>query len=53
MLALVLVAIMPGASQSSDGPVIIDLMIDAQNFSSEDQALNSERTLEDITDLIM
>ena len=53
MLALVLVAIMPGASQSSDGPVIIDLMIDAQNFSSEDQAFNSERAIEAITDLII
>jgi len=49
----VLVAIMPGASQSSDGPVIIDLMIDAQNFSSEDQAFNSERAIEAISDLII
>ncbi len=53
LLALILVTMMPGASQSSDGPAIINLMIDAQNLTSENQPFEAEKSLEDITNLIM
>ena len=52
-LAMILVAMMPGASQPSDEPAIINLMIDAQNFSSENPAFNAEISLESISNLIL
>ncbi len=50
LLALLLVTIMPGASQLSDKPTIINLMIDAQMPSSptEEQASIAEKDLENI-----
>lgn len=41
------------APQSSEKSAIINLMIDAQAFSSQDPAFNSERSLEAITNLII
>lgn len=50
LLALLLITIMPGASQFSDKPAIINLMIDAQMPSSptEEQASEAEKNLENI-----
>jgi hypothetical protein len=50
LLALLLITIMPGASQFSDTPTIINLMIDAQMPSSptKEQASEAEKDLENI-----
>ena len=52
-LALFLSAMIAGASQPANGHAIVNLMIDAQNFSSTDRASDAERSLEAITNLIM